>query len=143
MLLPDSQYVDHSRFVSNILGTIGATIGGLLGYFVFVWLVSRGLYGMIIPGAFLGLGCSLFARHHSILRGAFCGVAALFLGFYTEWRVFPGDDTSLNHFIAHLHNRGAVTWIMILLGAGIAAWLGKDSGFSFRRTRPVPPTTPV
>ena len=41
--------------------------------------------GLMIPGAFLGLGCSLLARHPSIVRGVFCGIAALGLSLFTEW----------------------------------------------------------
>ena len=52
-----------SRYlISNLLGLVGAIAGGVLGFYTFGWLSRQGFYGLIIPGAFLGLGCSLLAR---------------------------------------------------------------------------------
>ena len=45
--------------ISNVLGLVGAIVGGVLGFYTFGWLLSYGFYGLMIPGAFLGLGCSL------------------------------------------------------------------------------------
>ena len=38
----------------------GALVGGLAGYFIFVWLVTTfGAYGFAIPGVLVGLGATL------------------------------------------------------------------------------------
>ena len=42
--------------ISNILGLIGAVAGGVLGYYIFMWIVDQGFYGLMIPGALLGPG---------------------------------------------------------------------------------------
>jgi hypothetical protein len=116
--------------ISNLLGAVGAAIGGALGFYTFRWLINQGFYGLIVPGAFLGLGCSLLARHPSTIRGAVCAVAALVLGLYTEWCFFPFNaDSSLSYFASHLSNLKPVTLLMIGLGAAIAYWIGKDAGF--------------
>ena len=73
------------HLISNLLGLVGAVIGGALGFYTFGWLLGQGFYGLMIPGALLGLGCSLLAQHPSTIRGILCGLAALGLGLYTEW----------------------------------------------------------
>ena len=55
--------------ISNLLGLVGAAIGGVLGFYTFGWLEDHGFYGLAIPGAFLGLGCGLLAQHRSRPRG--------------------------------------------------------------------------
>jgi len=115
---------------SNLLGLVGAIAGGALGFYTFRWLKDQGFYGLIIPGAFLGLGCSLLARHPSTIRGVFCGAAALGLGLYTEWYFWPFDaDTGLSYFVSHVTSLKPVTLLMIGVGAIIAFWIGKDGGF--------------
>jgi hypothetical protein len=75
--------------ISNLLGLAGAAAGGVLGFYTFGWLVGHGFYGLMIPGAFLGFGCSVLARHSSVARGVVCGVAALALALFAEWRFLP------------------------------------------------------
>jgi hypothetical protein len=123
--------VTTQQLTSNVLGLLGAIVGGVLGYYTFSWIFDHGFYGMMIPGAFLGLGCGLLARHPSQLRGALCGVAALALGLYTEWRFFPfRDDQSLAYFLRHVPDLSPVTLVMIAAGAFFAYWLGRDAGLS-------------
>jgi hypothetical protein len=120
-----------SRYlISNLLGLVGAIAGGVLGFYTFQWLLGQGFYGLIIPGAFLGLGCSLVARHPSRARGIVCAIAALALGLYTEWRFFPfAADESLSYFLKNLSNLKPVTILMIAVAAFVAFWLGGDAGF--------------
>ena len=40
---------DRSIVLSNLLGAIGAAIGGVLGYFVFFWIAGQGFYALILP----------------------------------------------------------------------------------------------
>jgi hypothetical protein len=120
--------------ISNVLGVVGAVIGGVLGFYIFRWLFGQGFYGLMIPGALLGLGCSLLAQHPSTARGLICGAAALCLGLYTEWhfRPFAADDT-FTYFVHHLNQLTPVTYLMIGVGTIIAAWIGGDAGFGMRR----------
>ena len=87
----------QARLVSNLLGVVGAVLGGIVGYFAFTWAASHGFYAMIAPGGLLGIGCGLRARHPSRIRGIVCAVAGLGLGLFSEWKVFPfvADDTFL------------------------------------------------
>jgi hypothetical protein len=116
--------------LSYVLGLVGAAVGGVLGYFLFGWLVDQGFYGMIIPGAFLGLGCGLLSRHDSTARGIVCAAAAVALALFTEWKFFPfRADGSFLYMVTHAPQILPVHLLMIAIGALIAYWLGKDGGF--------------
>ena len=132
------------HLMSNLLGLVGAIVGGVLGFYTFGWLYSQGFYGLMIPGAFLGLGCGLLAQHASVPRGIACGVAALILALFTEWEFFPFvADSSLSYFVRHLTDLRPVTGLMAVIGAAIALWVGKDAGFRWlpegRRPAPAEP----
>ncbi len=121
-----------SRYlISNILGLIGAAAGGALGFFAYRWILSQGFIGGMIPGAFLGLGCSLLARHASLARGVFCGIAGLVMGFFTDWYTNVTTDTFWV-YLQNAKNINQVVLLTILLGAVIAFWLGKDAGLAGR-----------
>lgn len=113
--------------ISNLLGLVGAAIGGLVGFLAFEWIVDQGLYAMILPGALLGLGAGLLARHESKARGLVCAGAALILGLFAEWHAFPFvADASPGYFLGHLHELKPITWIMIGLGVFFAyRWGGE------------------
>jgi hypothetical protein len=116
--------------ISNLLGLVGAAIGGVVGFYAFTWLVRQGFYGLMIPGAFLGLGCSLLAQHRSIARGVVCGVAAFFLALFSEWWYWPfARDESFSFLVRHFTDKNPVTLLMIVVGAIIAFWMGKDASF--------------
>jgi len=120
------------HLISNLLGLVGAIVGGVLGFYTFGWLVYHGFYGLMIPGAFLGLGCSLAASHPSTTRGILCGLSAVGLAAFTEWNYRPFNaDNSLSYFLLHLTSLSPVTFLMIGIGALIAYWVGKESGFRF------------
>jgi hypothetical protein len=122
--------VTTRQITSNILGLIGAVAGGVLGYYIFLWILDQGFYGLMIPGALLGLGCGLLSRHASQLRGVLCGAAGLVLGMYAEWsyRVFKPDG-SFGYLVTHIYQKRPLTLVMLALGALFAYWLGKDGGF--------------
>ena len=125
--------------ISNLLGLIGAAIGGVLGFYTFGWLLRQGFYGLVIPGAFLGLGCSLLARHTSTVRGIVCGVAALGLSLFTEWCHWSFKaDPSFQYFLLHVKDLTPVTLLMIAVGTLIGFWLGRDAGYVGSRFRPTP-----
>jgi MFS family permease len=126
-----------SRYVlSNLLGVVGAIIGGVLGFYTFRWLWGHGFYGLMIPGAFLGLGCSILAQHPSTLRGVFCAVAAVGLSLFTEWcHEWFDADSSFQYFLTHVHKLSPVTLLMVAVGSFIAFWVGKDAGYLTSRGR--------
>jgi hypothetical protein len=117
------------RYVlSNLLGLLGAIIGGVVGFYTFKWLLNHGFYGMMIPGALLGLGSSLLARHRSTARGIVCGVAALALSLYTQWQLMSSAPR-FTDFLAQANELKSVEMLMMGVGTLIAFWLGKDAGY--------------
>jgi hypothetical protein len=84
------------------------------------------MYGMMIPGALIGLGAALAAQGRSVLLGLICAAAAVAAAILIEWAVFPFiKDKSLSFFLAHLHQLRPMTMIMIGLGGVLAFWLGQ------------------
>jgi hypothetical protein len=121
---------DRTHVVSHVLGLIGGLVGGYVGYHLFFWITHQGFYALVLPGALLGLGCGALARHRSAARGAVCAVAALGLGMYTDWAFEPfRKDQSLSYYLGHLHQLTPVTMLMLGMGALVAFWTGKDSGY--------------
>lgn len=109
-----------------VRGVIGAIVGGIVGTIVFVWLARQGLYALVLPGAMLGLGCAILLKRGSNIAGILCGLAALPLGLFCEWKILPFvKDPSLSYFVTHLHDLRPVTWIMVGIGVAFAYWLGK------------------
>ena len=119
--------------VSNLLGLAGAVVGGVVGFYTYKWLANQGIYGKMIPGALLGLGCGLFARHRSIPRGVACGIAALALSLAVEWSYFH-SATTVTEFLTQVKDLGTVDLLMIGGATFIAFWLGKDAGYWSMRT---------
>ena len=112
-----------------LIGMAGAITGGIVGYFAFLWLARRGYYAFLLPGASVGVGGSLFVRDRSVTRATLCGILALVLGVFSEWRLAPFiADDSLGYFLAHLHKLPPLTLVMIIGGAAFGYWfsLGKD-----------------
>jgi hypothetical protein len=134
-----------SRYVvSNLLGLVGAAIGGVLGFYVYRWVLNQGFIGGMIPGAFLGLGCSLLARHPSMARGVVCGVAGLILGFFTDWYTTITKQTFWE-YLRDVKSINQVILLTIAIGTFIAFWLGKDAGIAGRSglaTAPAEKTAP-
>jgi hypothetical protein len=116
--------------ISNLLGLVGAAVGGVLGFYTFGWLEGHGFYGLAIPGAFLGLGCGLLAQHRSTPRGIVCGVAALLLSLFAEWKFHPFlADGSFSYMLRHVNELSPVTLLMMAIGTAIAYWVSQDAGF--------------
>jgi hypothetical protein len=120
----------------TLRGLAGAVVGGIVGYVASVWLARQGLYALVLPGAMLGLGCAVLLQRSSNLAGILCGIAALPLGLLCEWRIKPFiADSSLAYFVTHLHQLTTVTWIMVVIGAVFAFWLGKGSDAYYSQRR--------
>jgi hypothetical protein len=121
------------RLASNALGAVGAVIGGIAGYFAFTWLANHGWYGLMLPGALLGFGCGMLARHRSSLRGLACALGALGLALFAEWKEFPfAKDDSFFFMVSHFHEKSPPKILMLVAGMLLAFWLGKDGGYSGR-----------
>jgi hypothetical protein len=119
-----------NRVLSTTLGVVGGIVGGVFGYVLFFWIVKQGFYALVLPGASVGLGCGLLARHRSVIRGVACALAALALGLYTEWKFAPFVvDNRFGYMALHFYDLRPITLIMIGLGAALAYYLGRDAGF--------------
>jgi hypothetical protein len=114
-----------------LLGLAGALAGGAVGYAAFIWIARQGFYALMLPGAAAGLGASLLVRDRSVLRGVLCGLFAVGLGLFAEWRFAPFiKDPSLGYFLAHFTDLRPITLLMIVGGGGFGYCLalGKDRG---------------
>jgi hypothetical protein len=108
--------------------TVGAVLGGILGYAAFFWVTRHGFYALALPGIFLGLGCGALSFGKSRVRGAVCGIVGLLLCIYTEWKFVDPDatKTSFIELAVHFPNQGTVTMILAAVGAIAAFWFGSD-----------------
>ena len=117
------------RFKNEALVLVGAALGGLVGYFAFFWIAQQGFYGLALPGGLLGVGAGVGKTKMKAVSVA-CGISALLLGFFTEWRFTPFQrDESLGYFVSQVHQLKPITLLMIAAGAGIGFWI------PFRRTQ--------
>jgi hypothetical protein len=106
-----------------LIALAGATVGGVVGYLVFFWMVKQGFYGLVLPGGLLGLGAGI-VKNRSIALAIICGLAALCLGICAEWRSAPFvADESLGYFLTHIFQLNPVTLVMILVGGLLGFWI--------------------
>lgn len=108
---------------SALLVLIGAAAGGVAGYLLF-WPIARsGFYAIVLPGAMVGIGAGL-ARNRSVLMALLCGLLAIGLGLYTEWRYAPFvRDERIEYFVTHIHELKPITLGLIGLGGFIGFWM--------------------
>jgi hypothetical protein len=128
----------RNPIVGNLIGLAGAVVGGFVGLKIFLWLAQhQSLYGLMIPGALVGLGSSMAAPQRSMVRGLICGIGAVVLALYAEWsfRPFKADD-SFGYLVAHASDLQPMTLLMLAVGACFAFWLGKDASPFFRAEKP-------
>ena len=134
--------------ISNLLGLVGAIIGGVLGFYTFAWLRTKGSMGWRSPGPSWdwAAGCSRVTTRP--FAGCSAGVAALGLSLFTEWKFHPflADRQFLLPGQSPVGIERPVTLLMIVLGTVIAFWVGKDGGFGSlagraRREPPAPEPT--
>ena len=108
-----------------IVGLAGAIAGGVIGYFAFIWIARQGFYALMLPGGLAGVGASALVKDRSMPRGVICGVFAVGLGLFSEWRFAPFiADPGLGYFLSHAHQLRPITLLMIAGGAVIAYLLG-------------------
>ena len=109
--------------LNTALTLAAALAGGVAGCFIFGWLVSQGFYAPAIPGVMLGFTGGFMAKERNVFIAAICGVVALALGLFAEWRHFPFvHDESLSYFLTHLTSLKPLTWIMVGLGGFAGFW---------------------
>lgn len=109
-----------SRVLIAALGAIG---GAAVGWLAFFWIAQQGFYGIVLPGALLGLGAGVVSTNAAWLPWL-CGLAALVIGFLAEWCFSPfKDDSSLTFFIQNIHHLKPITLILIALGAVVGFWV--------------------
>jgi hypothetical protein len=109
-------------------GIAGAIAGGVVGYFLFDFLLGFRIYGLMIPAALLGLGAGLAARGKSQMLGILCAIAGVALMIVAEWLRAPMvDDKSLVYFVTHLHqmDNPVTKFLMLTLGTAAAWWFGQ------------------
>jgi len=118
-----------------LVGLAGGLAGGALGYLAFIWIARQGFYALMLPGALAGFGASLFVSDRSVRRGVVCGVFAVGLGLFAEWRFAPFiKDPSLGYFLAHIGQLQPITLLMIAVGGVFGYWLalGRERSTSTR-----------
>lgn len=120
--------------ISLVGGIGGGAVGGALGYLAFKWMISQGLYSMVLPGALLGLGCGALTGRRSIGMGLLCAAAAVGLSLFAEWRTF-GKGQNFGAFVANWNNFKGITAVMIAAGVLFAFWfgMGREGGVWRRR----------
>lgn len=108
-------------------GLVGATMGGIVGYFIYMHALGYGLVAGVIPGAFLGLGSGLLSGRPSRLRGLICGLGGLALSLYVEWKTSAlAADEQFGGFLAGLPKKPPIILVMIVLGTFLAYRWGGD-----------------
>jgi hypothetical protein len=85
----DNQGGYSSLLLNFTRGLAGALVGGAAGFFAFGWLAEQGFYAMALPGIALGVGAGVAARHRSRVLATMCGLLALGLSIFAEWKNFP------------------------------------------------------
>ena len=101
----------------------GAMLGGAVGHFAFGWLYDQGFYGLVLPGGLLGLGAGS-TNCRSRWPSVACGILALVLGLFTEWRFRPFiADDSLHYFLTHPQKLKPLTLLMIAAGTAMGFWV--------------------
>jgi hypothetical protein len=110
-------------------GLLGAAAGGVVGYFIFSWLVGQGFYALALPGVLLGVGAAWMGRSRCLPFALLCGFVGLGLGIFSEWAQFPfTQDHGLGYFLAHVFDLRPMSLILIAFGGAAAfwfAWRGK------------------
>ncbi len=120
---------------NDILVLLGAAAGGLMGYVLFFGLARRGLYALAVPGGLLGLGAGV-CKTPSRVVPVVCGLLALALGLFTEWRFAPlAAYAGLGYFLSYVHQLSPLTLTMIAAGTLIGFWVPFRRGQAARKAQ--------
>ena len=128
----EPQKAATNDFTANLVfGTLcvaGTLVGAAAGYLVFSFLLSRGIYALVLPGYLVGLGLSLGANRKSTTLGVVAAILAVIVMVFCEWHRLPFvKNSSLGFFVTHLHagSNGTFRLISLALGAALAFWQGQ------------------
>jgi hypothetical protein len=128
IVAPPSPTTGSFDWIALARGLAGAIAGGVVGYFVFQWLASRGLLAHMAPGVLIGMGAGFAARRRILALGVICAISALALTIVAEWLRAPMiADESFTYFITHLNQMNNATFKLVAIGLGAAAafWFGQ------------------
>jgi hypothetical protein len=131
---------DNTKSFNLQLGLVGALGGVVVGYFAFFLLARLGFYGLVLPGALLGIGCGALSGGKANLLGIACGLLAVLAGVFTEWRFAPfNKDDSFAYFVTHVGDLGTLTLASIAAGGLFGFWFGRgrEGGAWPRRAKQV------
>ncbi len=117
---------DYSRLIPIARGVAGGLGGGILGYFVTLWLYDHGFYGIILPGTLTGIVCGLVSRCKSIGLGIFCGLFGLAISIFTRWHLAASAarEKGFVWFLSSIPRLGTVTLLLLALGVFFGFWFG-------------------
>jgi hypothetical protein len=104
-----------------------AILGGVAGYQIFFLLAAHGLYGIALPGGFVGIGAGI-VKPRSMHVALWSALLAIVAGLVTQYRFSP--TAAAIGFWPFLLNLGPVTIVMIAVGAFAGFWV------PFRRRMP-------
>lgn len=127
--LPTDQPFAKADLLVVVRGVGGAFAGAVIGFGTFTLLATYvGLYAMAIPGGLVGLICGYCSQRRSLILGIACAGIASATMILAEWWNFPfNKDASLGFFLQHLGDLQWHFWLSLLLGGGLAFWLGMGS----------------
>jgi hypothetical protein len=112
-----------SLWPAMVRGVLGGIAGGVLGYFVFFWLLDYGLYGIVLPGASVGIGCGAASGRRITPMGVLSALGGLFTAALAEWRSDVQPAPSFLEFLPDLPTRTPAIWL-ILAGVAISFFMG-------------------
>ena len=124
--MPDSPANGRQPGSGDPLAVIRGIGGAVIGFGVFTLLATYfGLYAIALPGALVGLICGYCTQRRSPVLGIVCAGIAAATMILAEWWNFPLiKDKSLGFFLQNLRDLHALFWLSLLLGGGLAFWLG-------------------
>ena len=121
---------DAKVLVTFVPGLVGACVGGVIGYYVALWISRQGFFAPVIPGAFAGLACGFCSFDHSKIRGILCALIAFAAGIISYWKTFSPPfetDGTLLDLVAQCHHLQPLTQILLVLGTFLGFWWGRET----------------
>ena len=114
------------------LGIFGALLGAVVSFFLFQFLIRRGLYLIVLRGALVSFECGLAARSRSFAFALIAVAIAIPATIFCEWKsdAFLCDDgktlMGIGEYISRMIElRGWKLPVFIGLNGLIAFWLGR------------------
>jgi hypothetical protein len=107
-----------------VRGVIGALVGAAAGIWLFDFLLTKDLYAQPVPGAAVGMLCSIASGKRSWLLAGMCGVLGLLAGALAEHAAFVADDWDVVAALGALGELEGGHLFRIVVGVVIAIWFG-------------------